>query len=150
MKSRIMRTPPSDRSGAVVVETAIVMPIFLMIVFGMVEFGRAMSVGQLATNGARYGARTAILDGSTNQQVVNDVKNLLVNTVHGITANDVAVTITVIPAANNSNPSNQLSVARPRDICRVNVTIPYHKVAYFSPRFLAKANLRGSCSMAHE
>ncbi|SFI34640.1 TadE family protein [Planctomicrobium piriforme] len=138
------------RSGAVVVEMAIVLPIFMMVVWGIVEFGRAMMVGQLVTNAARYGAREAILDGSTNAVVTASVQQFLVDTVKGIKGSDVTVKVLVTPGTGNPDPKNDLATSRLKDICNVTVTIPYSKVAYFSATFLKTASLRGSCSMRHE
>jgi Flp pilus assembly protein TadG len=52
------------RRGAAVVEAAIVMNIFLMFLFGVMEFGHYVFVKQLMDNAARDGARMA----STGQQ----------------------------------------------------------------------------------
>jgi len=150
MRHHHARNGRNDRLGAVLVETAIVMPVFLVVLWGILEFGRAMMVGQLTTNAARYGARAAILDGSTNSTITDDVKNFLVKTVSGISPDDVTVEIAVTPGPGNQNPQNQLSASRPRDICQVSVSIPYERVAYFSPRFLKNATLRGMCAMHHE
>ena len=38
---------------------------FFMLVFGMIEFGRAIMVEQILTNAAREGARVAVLDSAT-------------------------------------------------------------------------------------
>jgi Flp pilus assembly protein TadG len=138
------------RRGAVVVEMAVVLPVFMMVVWGIVEFGRAMMVGQLVTNAARFGAREAMLDGSTNTAVVAAVQEFLTESVGGIRTSDISVTIRITPGAGNTNPGNQLSAAHVKDICQVSVTIPYSRVAYFSARFLQNANLRGVCSMRHE
>ena len=145
-------TPRSnaERNGAAAVEMAFVLPLFLLVVWGIVEFGRAMMVGQLATNAARYGARLAILDGSTNQQVIDEVREFLVDTVGGIQPNDVSVTIEVEAAPGNDEPGNQLSQSHTKDICKVTVSIPYRDVGYISGKFLDGANLRGMCAMRHE
>ena len=46
-----------DRRGAAVVEMALVLPIFFMVVLGIIEFGRAFMIGQLVTNAAREAVR---------------------------------------------------------------------------------------------
>jgi hypothetical protein len=66
---RTARTQRSGRRGASVVEMAIVLPVFMMVVMGIIEFGRGMMVGQLVTNAARYGARLAAIDGSSYSSV---------------------------------------------------------------------------------
>ena len=55
---------PNER-GAALVETAIAVPIVLMICVGIFEFGRAYQTWQVLTNAAREGARVATGDGGT-------------------------------------------------------------------------------------
>jgi Flp pilus assembly protein TadG len=45
------------------VEMALVLPVFMMVLLGIVEFGRAMMVSQLLANASREGARLAIVEG---------------------------------------------------------------------------------------
>ena len=56
------------RRGAAAVEFAVVAPIFLLLVFGMIEYGRMVMVQQVLTNASREGARCAVLDGATHQR----------------------------------------------------------------------------------
>jgi Flp pilus assembly protein TadG len=50
------------RDGQAIVEFALIAPIFLLMVFGVVEFGRAWNVYQTLTDAAREGARTAVVN----------------------------------------------------------------------------------------
>jgi Flp pilus assembly protein TadG len=138
-----------NRRGAAAVEMAIVLPIFFMVVMGIVEFGRAMMVGQLVTNAARYGARESAVDGATNATVTTAVKNF-VSTSVGVAATDVTVDIIVTPGAGNPDPANNLSMAQAKDVCKVSVKVPYNKVAYIAGRYLAGKDLKGMCIMRHE
>ncbi len=56
---------PVSRRGAAAVEFAVLAPVFFLLVFGMIEFGRMIMVQQIITNAAREGARMAVLDGAT-------------------------------------------------------------------------------------
>jgi len=51
----------SKRRGAAVVEMAVISPILITLIFGVIEFGWAFMVRQMVTNGAREGARTAAI-----------------------------------------------------------------------------------------
>jgi Flp pilus assembly protein TadG len=53
------------RQGQALVEFALIVPIFLLLVLGVFEFGRAWNVYQVLTDAAREGARTAVLARST-------------------------------------------------------------------------------------
>lgn len=58
-------TGPSRRSrGQALVEFAFVVPIFLLLLFGIIEFGRYVYTVQILNNAAREGARYAIVHGS--------------------------------------------------------------------------------------
>jgi Flp pilus assembly protein TadG len=55
--------------GQALVETALVVPILLLMVVGVMEFGRAWNMSQVITDGARQGARmAAILNNSSAGQ----------------------------------------------------------------------------------
>src|SRR3954452_10155483 len=66
-----------NRRAAAAVEFAVVAPVFLLLVFGMIEYGRMVMVQQIITNASREGARTAVLDGSTTSSVQTAVNNYL-------------------------------------------------------------------------
>ena len=50
-------------------ETALVLPIFLVMVLGTIDFGRAIYYYSIIANGAREGARYAIVHGSVAQMI---------------------------------------------------------------------------------
>ena len=139
----------THRRGSAAVEMAIVLPLFFMVVMGIVEFGRAMMVGQLVTNAARHGARESAVDGATNGTITTAVKDFVATTV-GVAQADVTVVITVDPGAGNPDPVDDLSVAQAKDVCKVTVKVPYDKVGYVAGRYLAGAELKGQCIMRHE
>jgi Flp pilus assembly protein TadG len=61
--------------GAALVETAITIPILLLISVAIFEFGRAYQTWEVVTNAAREGARSAVIAGNTDD-VVRDQVNL--------------------------------------------------------------------------
>ena len=56
-----MRTYASSRRGQSVVEFAFVLPLLLLLTFGMIEFGFFIYNKQIITNAAREGARIGII-----------------------------------------------------------------------------------------
>ena len=72
-----MRTRLHNERGAALLETAITIPIILLIAVGIFEFGRAYQTQQVLTNAAREGARTAVLPDATDAQVTTIVRNYL-------------------------------------------------------------------------
>lgn len=137
------------RCGAAVVEVAFVLPIFLMVVWGIIEFGRAMMVGQMVTNAARHGVRIAVIDGSTNDTVRTAVTEFLVSSL-GVDAGAVDITISVDPAPGNIDPGDNLIAAQSKDLCQIRVAVPYDEVSYLAGQFLRGADLVGQCTMRHE
>lgn len=73
---RFGRGRPRD-GGQSLVEMAIVLPVLLLLVIGMVEFARAWMFQQLITNIAREGARLAVLPTSDQAMVQARVDQLL-------------------------------------------------------------------------
>ncbi len=64
---------PAARAGAAAMEFAFVGPVFLFLVLGVVEVGRALMVQHLLTNAARAGARTGIIEGKGNTDITSAV-----------------------------------------------------------------------------
>ena len=66
-----------NERGAALIETAITIPIILLIAVGIFEFGRAYQTWQVLTNAAREGARVAILSDKTDVEVQTAVRNYM-------------------------------------------------------------------------
>ncbi len=63
------------RRAMTVVETALIMSLCLLILFGILEYGRFIMVQQIIQNAAREGARYAVVN--TNDATTADVQNLV-------------------------------------------------------------------------
>jgi hypothetical protein len=89
----------ANRRGAVAVEFAIVAPILVAIVLGMIELGRAFEMQNLLEVAAREGARFASMDRdgmlepdeSANDKLIDDVKTFLAS--NGVPRDDINVTV---------------------------------------------------------
>ncbi|RLS56823.1 MAG: pilus assembly protein [Planctomycetota bacterium] len=151
MQSSLKSSKPygSHRSGAAMVEMAVVMPVFFLVIMGIIEFGRAFMVGQLLNDAAREAARSAIITGSTNAAVMAEAQSF-VNSVTSCPTADVGIAITITPAAGNPDPANNLASANKRDLCHVQVSVPFSRVSFMPGRFLAGRNLSGQAAMRHE
>lgn len=55
----------ADEDGAALVEFTVLMPLFFLILFGIVEFGGMMFMQNNMTNAAREGARTSAVQGGS-------------------------------------------------------------------------------------
>lgn len=67
------RTLWSAEKGQALLETAIILPIVLLVSVAIFEFGRAYQTWEVVTNAAREGARVAVLPGTTTSDVQNRV-----------------------------------------------------------------------------
>jgi Flp pilus assembly protein TadG len=65
------------RRGATAVEMALVAPVFVTILVGMIEAARVGMVCQLLTTAAREGCRVAVLDGMGQTDVQNRITTVL-------------------------------------------------------------------------
>jgi Flp pilus assembly protein TadG len=66
-----------NQRGAALLETAITLPLVLLVSVSIFEFGRAYQTWQVLTNAAREGARVAILSESTDAKVSETVTDYL-------------------------------------------------------------------------
>ncbi len=129
--------PRTDRRGAAVVEFAVVAPIFLLLVLGMIEFGRVLMVQQMLINASREGARVAVLDGATTGDVESTVDDYL----DGSSISAANVTVTPDP------PSN----AGFGDPVTVRVTLPFDQVSWLpSPMYLSGYMITAESVMRRE
>ena len=76
---RILRKRSNDDEGAVLIEFALVIGLFFMLVFGMVDFGLAINTKTQLTNAGREGARlgTVNLDPATVEGRVREAADNL-------------------------------------------------------------------------
>lgn len=126
-----------NRRGAAVVEFALVAPIFFLLIFGMIEYGRLIMVQQILTNASREGARQAVLDGSTSSGVQSTVNTYLQNaSVNG-------ATVTVTPA--------DLSTAAFGAPVTVEVKVTFNSVSWLpAPMFLSGRQMTAKSVMRRE
>jgi len=125
------------RRAAAAVEFAVVAPVFLLLVFGMIEYGRMVMVYQVITNASREGARAAVLDGATTNSVTTAVNDYLT------TGAVSGATVTVSP----DPPSG----AQNGDPVTVTVSIPFSQVSWLpSPMYLGSRTLSSATVMRRE
>jgi Flp pilus assembly protein TadG len=128
-----------QRRGAAAVEFAVVAPVFFLLVFGMIEYGRMVMVQQIIVNAAREGCRSAVLDGSTTSGVKS-------TTITAMASGNITITtsnVTVSP----DPPSN----AEFGDPVTVTVTVPFNQVSWLpSPMYLGGKSMTASTTMRRE
>jgi len=134
---RNMRRACGARRGTAVVEFAIVAPLFFLLVFGMIEYGRMVMVQQILTNSAREGARVGVLDSGTQATVAAAVNRYLTS------ARIQNATTTVSPDPPNSAPAG--------GPVSVTVSVPFDQVSWLpSPLFLGGQTMSFTATMRRE
>lgn len=137
LSSRKARRRAGHRLGAAVVEFAVVAPVFFVLVFGMIEYGRMVMVEQILTNAAREGARVGILDNSTYTDVTTAANQYLTP------AHINNATISVSP-----NPPSSAALGA---AVTVTVSVPFNQVSWLpSPMFLGGKTLSFTATMRRE
>ncbi len=70
MRTRALK---ADSRGQALLEFALILPILLMLVLGIIEFGRIWNINQMVSDTTREGARRAVLaDPTISEQAVHD------------------------------------------------------------------------------
>ena len=112
----------TERKGVALVEFALVAPIFVLFIIGVLEIGRAMVVAGQVTNASREAARVASFDSTTKTETVTAAANAYLSKV-GISG----ATTTVSP--------NPPSSAADGASVTVTVSIPYNQVRWLPASF---------------
>ena len=130
------RNRRNPRAGAAAVEFAVVLPLLMLLVFGMIEFGRMVMVQQMVVSSAREGARHAILDGATIASTKARAGNYLANA--GVSTAVVDVT----PDPNSASTATPITV---------DVRVSFEDVSWMPvPMFLGGKQIESRCVMFHE
>lgn len=94
------RKRPSRRRGAAVVEAAVVLPVILLFLFGVIEYGRCLMTLHLAQNAAREGCEYAAkhtspitIEGVTEGNATSDVSDVVLSRLVGQCLRDQTVNV---------------------------------------------------------
>jgi Flp pilus assembly pilin Flp len=113
-----------NRSGAAMVEFAVMIPLFVMVMLGSYEIGNALELCHTLESAVREGGRLVAMDFSTvvpngmtvNEKVIADIKNFLIAS--GLNGSKVTITLTSAEASNLgaafdiSDPANEYKMVK--------------------------------------
>lgn len=120
---RIGKKRRHDDRGASAVEFALVVPLLLLIVFGMVEFGVAISRYASVTNAAREGVRAASLGATTDE-----IRQTVAASLDSVDPDDLSVVVTcqtVTPPITDCGGGGYDTSRTPGMTAVVTVSYPY-------------------------
>lgn len=124
------------RKGAAAVEFAIIAPIFILLIFGIIEFGRVMMVQQILVNASREGARRAVLEDATAESVRQTVVEYLTRSSINVPPDNVSVS----PDPGNAINNQEISV---------RISVPFADVSLVPP-FIYNGDLKANTTMRSE
>jgi Flp pilus assembly protein TadG len=124
------------RKGAAVVEFAVISPLLILVLLGMIECGRMVMVQQALTTAVREGARAASMRGSSGA-AKDAVEEFLVGA--GVRGSRVAVKLGSNGITAHGQPIT------------VTVSVPFAKVSWLpSPFFMKSAMMSSTATMRRE
>jgi Flp pilus assembly protein TadG len=122
MNARVIRPRQhQERRGAAAVELALMMPILMLMLLGMVEVGMLVNAKQLLSNAAREGGRQASTAQRTVAEVEQVVRDYLRNA--GLRTSNVSVAV-----SNLTSPASGTKGALQFDRIEVVVTVPFEDI----------------------
>ena len=156
---RKTRQSDSERRGAALAEMAVCMPVFVLLVFAMIEFGHVYMTINVLNAAAAQSARIGITEKSTTSEVITRAQEIV-----GAAMDSSAVTIMVKDGSSFDDDPNidtdaidyaglpdiDLESAEPRDLFIVRIEVPYDQVGILGPTWLNGVNLAGQAVMRHE
>ena len=151
-------TRAARRRGTSAVEVAVMMPVFIMLLAGMMEFGHALFVSHMLKAAAKSGARYGAAGGVTTAQVQAKVKQIVGSSINAnkctVLVKDAGVfdTAAVAPSTINYSmlPAVELSTIEQGHLYIVQVTVPYSQVALLTPKWIIGRTVTGQSVLRHE
>lgn len=154
----------APRRGTTVVETALVLPVFLLFVLGLIELGHSMMVAHVLRSACRQAARIGSTEGNSTADVQAKTLQVL-----GSAVDTSKVTVYVKDASSfdataspnttsgslESLPAIELTNAEPRQLFMVRAKVKYEDIAIvpnipYLGSFLDNVTLEGQAFMRHE
>jgi Flp pilus assembly protein TadG len=131
------------RYGVAMLELAIVMPILLMLLLGIIEMGRVMMINQMATNACREACRRAIVPGADHEAVIQVVNDYL-------DASGVSKSNRVVQMLDSGGSAAKLGNIGSHESVTVQVSIPYSTNTWGFTSIMGKKSCVAQSTMRRE
>ncbi|QDU81068.1 TadE-like protein [Polystyrenella longa] len=146
------------RRGTALVETAVVLPVFLMFLFAMWEFTHAYmvlnTINAAATKAARFGVAQEVTTQQVSDMAASIVGNAFASSNATIMVKDASVfdeaSVDPDTISYGDLPDVELSQAEPQQLFVVHIEVPYNDIAIMSPFWAKNLTLKGQAVMRHE
>lgn len=152
------RQKSKQRRGTTTVETAFVLPVFLLLLFAIFEFGHAQMVNNMMSTACRNAARIGAVEGSTTDQVQARVEETIGKFVP-IESVEIFVKNASSFDGGGTTPNGEgleqlpnidLSTTEPRTLFVVRAKVPYNEIAIVPMPFLKDVIIDAQAFMRHE
>jgi Flp pilus assembly protein TadG len=138
------------RRGAALVEFAMILPVFLTLMLGIFEMGKAIEVTNLMSSAVREGGRLAAMEWeevlpantTANQKVIGDIKNFLAAS--GIPSSAVTVSITSAEGNDEGQTFDLNAPANKLRLFRITASVPFSAVSTFPANFMNERTIAAS------
>lgn len=121
-----------QRRGAVAVEAAFVLPLLVLLLFGIWEVGRYLDAAQIAANACREGGRQASTGLQTAGQIQQNVLEYLA--VNQVSTSGAAVQVVNLTSGLDPTAANQL------DQLQITVTVPVANIRWLNSSVYTSAS----------
>lgn len=130
------RPQRTKRRGAAIVEMAVITPLLILLLFGMIEFGWVFMVQSSLTNAAREACRVGVLEGASEADIRSRFLDAAGATGLDFTAEMITITEEVVGDY---------------DVLTVQVVVPYSEVSLVGGYLgTTRTNIGSTCSMRKE
>jgi hypothetical protein len=149
-RSRTIRQYESQREGVAATEFAIVLPLFLTLVLGILEIGRSLETSTTMYASLREAGRLASLDytevlpsGTTaNEKIIQDIRNFL--KASGLPGDDFTITITHADGESEGATFDLMDADNKLQLFKLSADIDYSDISIFPFKFMTGQTLRSS------
>ncbi|MCA8998905.1 MAG: pilus assembly protein [Planctomycetaceae bacterium] len=139
-----------ERRGTATVEFALVAPIFITIVLGVAEMGRALDASMNMTAALREGGRLASMNSletvpagmTLNEKIIQDVRNMMIAS--GVAAQNATITITHADGPAEGNAFDLSDEDNALLNFRISAVVNYDEVSIFPLRYFRGRTLSAS------
>jgi len=119
-----------QRRGAAAVEFAVVAPVFFLLIFGMIEYGRMVMVQQVLTNASREGARVGVVDPPTGQASLSQVTSTVNTYLTSAGISGATITAYISQDSGSTWAVADPSTATYGQPIKVSVSVPFSNVSW--------------------
>ncbi len=148
MQRFLQRRRENGRRGVAAVECAIMLPVLLLLVLGLIEMGTALRATTIMQSAVREAGRLASMDwryvvdsGETpNGKVEQDIRNFV--SASGLPGDDLIVRIVHAEGDSEGSDFDISDENNELELVLIEVELPYSSISLFPTRYMGGTNIR--------